>query len=796
MIDVKDQLKDIPIDHVARGLGLDLKKRGGLQGECPTGHGSKGGKCFSLNPTGGNYFNCFDCGVGGDVIKLVMLKEGLEFKPAMEYLARNYRPDLLPLIDKARPEPDDPRRREYYQRASLYDLIYQYGKELLYQQTGQAALKYLLEERGYSLESLKQTDWIYWPPEKDIRAYLKKEQPEASESIKALKLSGYYGDNFRLAFPYRDRKGIITSFIKRATAPKGITVQTYDKETHEGVRWDSTPATFKDISLESKADLFNLHNCRGEEELVVLEGYPDALYFPTLGLKNVVAAGQGQLSKTHLEGLRSSGVKRVIISFDNDQVGPENTAKALEILQGTGIRGYVIDPPLLAPHKDPDELVKAHSSIEAFKKLIEQAEAGSRWQARHIASKHDIKTDIGFERLTTEALEAYADIKDRRDQRVFMESLCQATEEPEEVFQTKYEVIQEQLSLKRQQQAVKDLANRLIAKAGTGDLQGAEEELRKGLQAVTLSRGQELPGPYLSEELIADIRGAAEGLKTGYKSLDNIVRIPQGAITIIAGRPSHGKTTFQLNLLLNMLRTYQDKKFYFFSYEEARKMIGLKLIINLAGETLIKETNLGAYVSYLKERGLPNFKANQKIEEAIREYGNLAGSGRLIISDKFLPGEDLASTIGSLARPGEMGAVFIDYIQKIPLREKVGGARYEHLKRVSELLLEQAKTQDIPIIMGAQFGRPTAGQGSQSARSVKLDNLRESGDIEQDANTVLGLYNDSVVKMEEESKEVNDKEVSLDVHILKSRVGIVGRKVSLAFEGPVLRIKDKNLISM
>jgi DNA primase len=251
-MNVKEQLKDIPIGQVADGLGLNLKKHGvNLQGDCPSGHGSEHHRCFSINLEG-NYFHCFHCGAGGDVISLVELSRGLGFVPAMQWLAGHYRPDLLPRLDRARPEAR-PGRREY-----------------------------LTEERGYLIDHLKETDWIYWPPEKEIRAYLRNLRPEAGEQIKALKLTGYFGDNFRLAFPYRDRRRAITGYLKRATTPQGMIVKTYDDQTHAGVRWDSTPAL-------DKHDLFGLHKCRGLEELVVVEGYPDALYLPAMGLKHVVA---------------------------------------------------------------------------------------------------------------------------------------------------------------------------------------------------------------------------------------------------------------------------------------------------------------------------------------------------------------------------------------------------------------------------------------------------------------------------------------------------------------------------
>ena len=113
--------------------------------------------------------------------------------------------------------------------------------------------------------------------------------------------------------------------------------------------------------------------------------------------------------------------------------------------------------------------------------------------------------------------------------------------------------------------------------------------------------------------------------------------------------------------------------------------------------------------------------------------------------------------------------------------------RYLEIKRVSELLLEQAVSHDLPIILGAQLGR---AQGQQ--RKVTLDNLRESGDIEQDANLVLGLHNAAVEAAEEsESAGQGQPEVPLEVVLLKNRAGVAGRKVVLNLQRPTFRIQDK-----
>src|SRR5262249_27250481 len=159
-----------------------------------------------------------------------------------------------------------------------------------------------------------------------------------------------------------------------------------------------------------------------------------------------------------------------------------------------------------------------------------------------------------------------------------------------------------------------------------------------------------------------------------------------------------------------------------FSYEEARVFLALKLVMILAGEILDTDHNQGEYAKYLRAER-PQLRAFPAIDKAVREYSKLTESGRLTIIDRRHTAEDLAATIAGLtSRPTNVGGILIDYIQKIPLSQPPSGQRYQELKRVSELILEQAVIQGIPILLGAQLGRSHVAGGK--AR-VRLDNLRE-----------------------------------------------------------------------
>jgi replicative DNA helicase len=287
--------------------------------------------------------------------------------------------------------------------------------------------------------------------------------------------------------------------------------------------------------------------------------------------------------------------------------------------------------------------------------------------------------------------------------------------------------------------------------------------------------------PYTLDDLQKELSQTKEGLKTGYTKLDEMVRIPNEAITLIGGRPSHGKTTFMLNMFLNLIEQYPEHHFYFFSYEETRQQIAVKLINILSGFIFEKEKNIINLEGYLR-LGTTSFP---EVERGKKKYQELVESGRLrIVSDPFYI-QQLPAIVSSLKSKVPLGAVFIDYIQKIKNKQKFGTRQLE-LADTSNIILETAKSCSIPIILGAQLGRDR-----ENKNKVKLDNLRECGDLEQDANLVLGLFNPSMEKAQEEQTQLTDQRVKLDITPLKNRNGIVNKKIVLDFDRPLLRITNE-----
>jgi replicative DNA helicase len=285
--------------------------------------------------------------------------------------------------------------------------------------------------------------------------------------------------------------------------------------------------------------------------------------------------------------------------------------------------------------------------------------------------------------------------------------------------------------------------------------------------------------PYTLDMLRDDISQSAEGLRTGYIQVDRALRIPQGAITIVAARPSHGKTTFLLNLFLNMLRTYPDKAFFFFTYQESKFNIALKLINILSGDVIDRDANMAEIEKYLRE----NNSNRPKVEKGKDEFRGLTESGRLWIVDEPYPLDELADIMAFLAGKYNLGAVVIDYMQKISVSKGYPDGKSE-MQAISHRLLENAKNLVVPIIVGAQL------KWSEK-KVLRLDNFTDMIGTVQDASLVIGLYNDAVENAQSMGDIIRERQVEIKLAVLKNRSGQVNKTFLLNFDIPLLTIREK-----
>ena len=249
------------------------------------------------------------------------------------------------------------------------------------------------------------------------------------------------------------------------------------------------------------------------------------------------------------------------------------------------------------------------------------------------------------------------------------------------------------------------------------------------------------------------------------------------------------------NLLLQMSGRYQGETFYLFTYEEPVKNISIKLLNRLTATDLsghfrdVRDlptpTNYEFLKSYIRARrtDIP------QVEEGKRLLRDLIDSQRLKVIDRNYSVEELASLVPYLQKKERIGALFIDYIQRMRTERRTQDKRTE-IAHISDSVLQIAKESGLPIILGAQLNRAT--QDSKE-RKPRLENLKEAGNLEEDANTVLSVYNESREKDETAEGETYQgmREVELEIKALKNREGEVNQTATLIFDKYTGLVKEK-----
>ncbi|NLW78425.1 MAG: replicative DNA helicase [Ruminococcaceae bacterium] len=223
------------------------------------------------------------------------------------------------------------------------------------------------------------------------------------------------------------------------------------------------------------------------------------------------------------------------------------------------------------------------------------------------------------------------------------------------------------------------------------------------------------------------------GIKTGYRRLDRkLSGLGRSDLIILAARPGMGKTSFALNITMNVAR--QQIPVVVFSLEMTREQLAGRI---MASEALVD--------SRLFRTGIENDQDWVELARTSEKLGPLpvylddsAGITIPEMKSKVRRINRSLQTAGS--KP--VGLVVIDYLQ---LMSGGSGRRNENrVQEISEMtrsLKIMAKELDLPIITLSQLSR-SAEKGRADHRPM-LSDLRDSGSIEQDADMVLFLYREA-----------------------------------------------------
>ncbi|MBZ0180541.1 MAG: hypothetical protein K8F36_14745 [Melioribacteraceae bacterium] len=225
-------------------------------------------------------------------------------------------------------------------------------------------------------------------------------------------------------------------------------------------------------------------------------------------------------------------------------------------------------------------------------------------------------------------------------------------------------------------------------------------------------------------ELIKEIESGKpsdEYIPTGIKALDkHIIGIPKKHITVIGARPGQGKTTFALQLKRNFVK--QGLKVGMFSLEMDSK------------DLLIKDI---ASVTEIDSLDIENNRLKSNDYDKIRKAEDMLNTENFVISEKaYQTPQQIKATINQWKIQKGIDVIIIDYLQLIKTNYKKERFDLE-IGMLSNDLRIFAKETGTPIIILSQLNRQVE---SRSYSRPIISDLRESGQIEQDAKLILLLY--------------------------------------------------------
>ncbi|MCE9529911.1 MAG: replicative DNA helicase [Planctomycetes bacterium] len=309
-------------------------------------------------------------------------------------------------------------------------------------------------------------------------------------------------------------------------------------------------------------------------------------------------------------------------------------------------------------------------------------------------------------------------------------------------------------------------ADELLARAEREVLDISE----KGFTGATSTLQQAINEAYARLDARKKGGGVDSGVPTGFVDLDVLTAgMQNNELIILAARPSVGKTAFALNIVRHVV-VEEKIPVFFVSLEQAR--------IELAERLLVAQARVDS--SKLRKATL-----NSEEMQRILEAGGIMHKAKLFIDDS--PSQSMmriAANARRLKLREGIRMVVIDYLQLID-PENRRDPRQEQVAQISRRLKFLARDLKMPVIALAQVNRTSEDRQDNTPR---LSDLRESGSIEQDADTVFMLHRKPIVENEAGHTDYNIQDI--EVIVAKQRNGPTG-EVTLAYRKDFMRFENK-----
>jgi len=395
-MDFVDQLKSqVRIEDVV-GEYVKLRKSGPSRymGLCPF-HSEKT-PSFTVHVVH-QFYKCFSCGAGGDVVKFVMEKDGLSFWEALKQLAERYG---IPLPKRSQYSDEDSRLRGA--AFEVHEMAQEAFRANLESAAGEPARVYLAR-RGVTPETIAQFGLGYAERSGQalVRTFGKRNFSSAQMEQSGLvgkRQDGSWYDRFRnrLMFPIHNESGKVIAFGGRALAA--------DDEP----KYLNSPETA--IYKKSQV-LYNLHRAketiRKQDRVILVEGYMDAIGVTAAGVSNVVASCGTSLTAQQVQAMKRHSA-RIAVNFDPDAPGSNAAERSIGLLLEEGMQVRIVE---LDGGLDPDEYCRERGAAQ-YQQRLDEAKGYFYWLADRARAKNDVRSSEGVVAVLNALLPAVEKVTD------------------------------------------------------------------------------------------------------------------------------------------------------------------------------------------------------------------------------------------------------------------------------------------------------------------------------------------------------------------------------------------------
>ncbi len=379
----------------------------------------------------------FSSGRGGDVFSFVMEVEGLDFKEALDLLARRAGIDMEQYKQKGGGGSSGKTKQRLYDVLELATHFYQ--AQFAH---NKVALEYALGKRAFTKATALEWRLGYSPNNGTALCDFLVKKGFTADEIKLAGLSSQnyrgLGDMFRgrLQIPLCDPSGRVIGFTAR--------LLTDDKDAPKYINTPSTPL------YDKSRHVFGMHlakeSIRKTKYVVLTEGNLDVITSHQAGVRQVVATAGTALTEPHLKALsRLTGDIR--LSFDADKAGLNATERAIPIAAKVGVSLSVITIP---SGKDPDELIRQDVTI--WHDIITKPQYAVDWLIERYSSQLDLSSAMGKRELSDVVLRVVRQLPDSVEQDHYLGKLAELLSVNKDALTTKLATVPDETAPVRRHQ--------------------------------------------------------------------------------------------------------------------------------------------------------------------------------------------------------------------------------------------------------------------------------------------------------------------------------------------------------